>query len=332
LAGFLFFLPGALTAQVESKRIIMLFPLLIVVAAGGIQALVCGWAADKKGRFAAVGALLFLSGLLDAYHYFGPYQDWKTFASNPNHWTSIEVKRARDLLEESAKSGKRFLVLDHFGANFKDRTFEVAAASLDASNHPDWPASSVQQAALITNVNYKPFLEKRFPGSQWTWLCPDLPDDDGGLTLGWIPVNDSTRPTLEAWAKADRDFQVTTDALAYLLPYQSPKNLVDQLENQEGEFKDDPFLRSVWGEKVAYFISLEPEEDSQRAYEALRTAVTGYPAAQLYDKMGILLMEEGNGTQALRAFQSAQKSPFHQTSAARNMELLQAAMKSRGQN
>ncbi len=216
--------------------------------------------------------------------------------------------------------------------NFKDRTFEVTAASQDASHHLDWPTSSVQEAALVTNVNYKPFLEKRFPASQWIWLCPDLPDDDGGLMLGWIPMNDSTRPTLEDWIKADRDFQVTTDALAYLLPYQSPKGLVDQLESQESEFKNDPFLRSIWGEKVAHFISLGSEPDPPRALQALRTALTGYPAAQLYDKMGILLAEEGKGPEALLAFQSAQKAPFHQTSAVRNMGLLQAAMKSRGQN
>ncbi len=139
----------------------MIFPVLLVAAGFGLQALVSEWPGNKKQRLVAVGIFLFLAALLDARHYFGPYQDWKTFASNPNHWTSIEVKRAYDLLEGAAKSGKRFWVLDHFGENFKDRTFEVAAASLDASLHPDGAASDIQQAALIANVNYKPFLEKR---------------------------------------------------------------------------------------------------------------------------------------------------------------------------
>jgi hypothetical protein len=332
LAGFLFFLPGALTAQVESKRIIMMFPLLIVAVGFGIQALVCAWATDKKRRLAAAGIILLSSSLLDAYHYFGPYQDWKTFASNPNHWTSIEVKRAYDLMDDAFKSGKRFLVLDHFGDNFKDRTFEVAAASWDPSRHPQWPASNVQEAALITNVNYKPFLEKRFPDSQWVWLCPDLPDDDGGLMLGWIPITDSTRPTLEAWVKADQAFEVTTDALSYLLPYQSSKELVDQLIAQKAEFMDDPFLRSIWGERVAYFISGGTDQDPQRAVPALRVAITGYPAAQLYNSLGLLLAETGEGKEALQAFQLAEKAPFHQTSAARNIGLFQTLMKPRGQD
>jgi hypothetical protein len=331
-AVFLFFLPGALTAQVESKRIIMMLPLLIVAGGCGIQALVSDWTGDKKKRLGAVVVILLISTLLDAYHYFGPYQDWKTYASNPNHWTSIEVKRAYDLMDDAFKSGKRFLVLDHFGDNFKDRTFEVAATALDASSHPQWPASIVQEAALITNVNYKPFLEKRFPGSQWIWLCPDLPDDDGGLMLGWIPLNDSTRPTLESWIKADQAFKITTDALSYLLPYQSSKELVDQLIAQKGQFMDDPFLRSVWGERVAYFIFGGADQDLQRAFQALQVAVTGYPAAQLYNSMGLLLAEEGDKGEALRAFQLAEKAPFHQTSAARNIKLFQTLMKSRNQD
>ncbi len=327
LAGFLFFLPGSLTSHLELHRTVLLFPLLTLVACFGIQSLLSSLGKKDSLRITVMAAFLGISILLDLYHYFGPYQDWKTFAANRNHWISIQMNRAYQILETKFQEGDRFWVFDHLNNNNKDHTFEVAVYPLDASRTPVMAVQSVEQVALITNYNYKPFLEKRFPDAHWIWLCPDLPEDDGGLMLGWIPFNASTQFILRKWLAADRQFQKIMDESSYFPPHVSFEKVLKDLLEQEKDWTADPFLRSQWGERVALYTLLEPGPDPAVAVTALRKAVTGYPAANLYNTLGILYVQMGNGPEAEKAFLAAEKAPIDQTSAAQNLSLLQAITK-----
>ena len=322
LAGILFFLPGALTTHLEMQRITLLYPLLIVVSVLGAQALLTGLKGGKKIRAAAAGAFLVFPALLDGYHYWGSYQDGAVYASNKNHWRYIEYSRAFHLLSAEAGLGKRFWVLDHFFNGYNDHTFELAVYPLDAANQPDGSFPTPQETAVLANHNYQPFLEKRFPGSRWIWLVPDLPDENGGMMLGLIPNNPNNRPVLESWRKADRTFADIEDGYMYRYPDQSIEGIVEGLIGTENQCKGDPFLLSQWGEKIGFYALWYPSVILEPVVEAAKKSLEGYPAAHLYNQLGLLLVRRGNGGEARRAFLSALRAPVNQTDAAANLELL----------
>jgi hypothetical protein len=323
-AAFLLILPGILTRQVESKRIILIFPILIIAAGTGIQVLVSCLFKSPQRRTILTGILLVCTTLLDFYHYFVPFQDWNSFASNPNHWTSIEVSRAYFLLDSAVHQGKRYRILSHLGANFKDRNFEVAVSPLNASHHPEWPPGSIDGIELLTNINYRPFLEKRFPDSRWILLGPEFQEPGGGLMEGIIPYNGSTRVTLDNWTKADGEFKPILDAYSYVLPHQSLQTIVNQLWTEESKWESDPFLKSTWGERIADFTFLDPSLGTPRTLQALTRAVTGYPAAHLYNDMGLLWVAEGNKSQAEKCWRLALEAPLNQTSAGENLRFMES--------
>jgi hypothetical protein len=175
---------------------------------------------------------------------------------------------------------------------------------------------------LLTNVNYRPYLEKRFPGSRVESLCEDLPGDDDGLMLFWTPYNRTTRDVLDEWGGFDLRYQGISEEAFFFQDKGRTERAVEGLLNGNEGWRKDPFLRAQWAERVALYASMPPRHDLRPALTILQEAVRTCPSAHLYDTLGIFWMSFGNTQQAERSFQAACRSPLNHTSAASNLELL----------
>lgn len=330
VSSLLFFAPGGFTQQVELHRTTLLFPLMTLVIALGIQSLVQRNDPKPSRKFLKLSLLVLPAILLDLFHYFVLFQDWKTFSANENHWTSIQVSRAYNDLKNNAQKGGRFLVLDNLNDNFKDRAFEIAVHSFNESFQGPSAKGQPDKIAILTNINYQPFLMKRFPRSSWIWLSSDLPDFNGGLMLGWIPYDLSSHKTLDRWETADHKFKEIRNIAPFLPPHSSLKTVIDQLLSEESRWADDPFLRAQWAEWVAYFSLRDPRSNLNTAIRSMEKAASTCPSANLYNTLGLLEMKADHEKKAREYFRKALKAPLDRTSAVHNLEILEGS--SRGTN
>ncbi|HVZ80347.1 MAG TPA: glycosyltransferase family 39 protein [bacterium] len=314
-----FLLPEILTRHVEMHRAVLLFPLLMVIAAFGVQTLVQRVSSGPKGRWALTALILAISASLDLYHYSGPFQADRLKTSNPNHWMSVGLARSYRVLQERSQQGENFLLLGHLNNNSKDATFDLAAAPFEkawtAATGPRW-------VVLLTNVHYQPFLSGKFPGSHWDRPFPDPPNDDDNLVLFWTPYDDRTRKTLDPWIQADPFFKEMGDEYLYYHDVKSLERNILRLEAAGKEFNKDPFLMAQRGERMALYTFLAPDLDRRQAVKALQEAVRVCPAAHLYDALGMLRLEEGDLSAARNAFETAHRMPLDHTNAMENLRHL----------
>jgi hypothetical protein len=328
LAVFLFLLPGVFTNYVEMYRIIPLLPVIAVLAALGIHALLSQRVLSNEKKIIFFILLAVLSLGLDIYHYCGSgqFQDWNYFIRNKRHWMTVDFSRAYQQLNAARDRGLRFGVLSDLNNNNANQTLDIVSSPLDAFQKPVSENPSVQSAVLLINCNYEPFLKREFPDSRWTWLSPDLPNDYGGLTLGFIPLDSHTGPILERWKKANGIFKQNNDLYMEHISGQSVDPILNDLYAHYALFQGDRFLESVFWEKVAFY-----EEFQMKIPEAVaalkKAAQDGYAAAELYNKLGVLTALLGNQEEAEGYFEKALCCPVNRTTAAENLKRLQGMEK-----
>ncbi len=194
---------------------------------------------------------------------------------------------------------------------------------------------------LLTNVNYQPFLEKRFPGGKVYWLNKNHPPSDGGLMLWVSPLTPALRETLDLWKSADRALNPFWDQFNYLVPHHGYDDLRKSLCQASPWLQGDPFLESAYGEMESLLcfqqnflkalhvddtparseIINQPVPEALLNESALKESLSaleyaskhGYPAAHLYYQQGIYWLMAGNKHRAKRAFQRAIKAPLDLT-------------------
>ena len=49
------------------------------------------------------------------------------------------------------------------------------------------------------NIQYQPFLSKRFPRSKWYWVEMASPSLEGGLALGVLSITNDNREVIKNW-------------------------------------------------------------------------------------------------------------------------------------
>ena|GEM_PF-7088502 len=319
LTVLLTYLPGGLTSHVEFHRAIALFPFILVCVGFGLQALLEDISPSLVVRTTGLGMLMACTITFDLYHYFGPFQDPAIFSAFPNHWTSVELNRAYQIMANHRQQCRRFWVLDHLDDNFKDSTIYTAACGLDDSGMRENRTDGLSEVALLANCNYAPYLEKRFSQFLWIDLGPDHPAQNGNLILGWIPITPVTRDTLVSWRHADQQFDNLLRDSCDPKPHQNNQGIVDQLLSQKNLFESDPFLLAQWTEKIAHFVLIDPTLSRKPVLQALQTAVKNCPSASLLNTLGLLLLEENQPRLAVKAFQAAAQTPGNRTFAADNL-------------
>lgn len=313
-AFFFFLLPGMLTQDMETYRILPVLGALIPLVALGTARLLVDFSPRKA---AWVLLLLFLpSAGLDFYHLAGPYHRlW----DSPQYWIhsvkSLNNYRASLILRKIAQEQGPGLVFQEFTPNNSDRTLALVTFPFDAVANWDLSFEETQWAAVLVNVHYQPFLKERFKGGKAYGLTKDLAPSDGGRMLWVFPLNDSNRPVIRRWYEADRALDDFLDQSQQNIDYfwgKPSENILQALQKAYPAFHGDPFLESCFWEKISdTYIKdrLYPE-----AIAALRQAVSkGYPAAHLFNRLGVLELIQNKPDEARNYFQKAVASSLDLT-------------------
>jgi Flp pilus assembly protein TadD len=103
------------------------------------------------------------------------------------------------------------------------------------------------------------------------------------------------------------------------MPYgQLNPNISKMLIQCRSSINGDPFLESLLDEKL--FIYDMSNHDALQALKDMQRALTlGFPAAHLYNNLGVLWFTLGNYANARESFKAALHAPLNHTQAALNL-------------
>jgi tetratricopeptide (TPR) repeat protein len=192
-------------------------------------------------------------------------------------------------------------------------TLSVMTYPFNAARNSSIGLDRVHWAALFVNVNYRPFLEKRFPNSQWYWVAQGLEVNDGGYALAIIPIIPGNRGDIDRWNKAHELMQQTNLLWYSQCPIQWPV-IFQSLQSAYPIAQTDPFLESIYWEKTAaYYYKKVDFKNCINAY--LQALNHGYPTAGLCFKLGDLLLALKDPKDAMKLFRDATKAPLDLTKA-----------------
>jgi 4-amino-4-deoxy-L-arabinose transferase-like glycosyltransferase len=319
--GFiLFLLQGLMTRERETFRIAPLIPVLLVLV-------VLGWnrlmriTSPQRTLIATVLLLVLSLGFdlqhLSVYHHLWDSQDtWKGYAK------SHERYEANQILETTALQKGPGLVFSNFVPGLSDLTLDVADDSYNALNNPSLSADKAQWAAVLINANYKPFLDKRFGSAKAYALSKESVAPDGGWMLWVFPLTSGNRAVVDRWVKADQALKPFIESNLGQLHGESYEKTINALTTAEPTFQGDPFLQSVYWEKMgdlilkqSVLVSARPDPTLlDQAIHCLDQAVSlGYPSANLYNHLGNLWLLRQNEPAARKAFQNACRAPVDLT-------------------
>lgn len=334
-------LPGLLSNFEEFFRIIPLLPLLAIVVAVGCQKLLMAFPLRRFSFFWVAG--LALSMGTDLYHLNGPYQKhWAFSAEMEKYYTkSSRLYQAYEEIEKIHRTKGDGLVFTLFFQVLPDETLEMATAGYNAAINTRLDFDRASWAAVLTNVNYAPFLSRRFPGGKVHWFSSgEHPNPDGGYMIWEMSLDPSRREALRTWQKASGALTPMIDRQICSREIQSYAEQSQDLSEAYPFFEKDRFLESIYWEKAAdlefkesaflngqtsgtpLFSSQTPLNFEKSISDLKKATEQGYPAAHLYERLGALYMVENNITGARQAFQKATKAPLNLTMAADYLQTL----------
>jgi hypothetical protein len=330
-AFLLFLLPGGLSPNVEMFRVAQILPLLLWIAALGIQAFLGVW---RKRWVVLLALVLVPSAVFDATTLFAPYQNPN---SHPQDFgrplKSLERYDAFQILEKTANEQGPGLVFTAFDTDsLNDPSLALMAYPFNVAGNagiqkkilqnenPLVPPEKCRWMAVFVNVSYEPFLKERFPEGRWFWVSKDLPLENGGDMLGIIPLSEQNAPTAFRWFKAHA-FMEQADLERF---FQNSGLLVKPLETLRAAVpwvQGDAFLESVFWDKMGAYSYVNRDYDAH--LEAYENAVSrGYPTSALYCKLGRLHLIKAHIPQAHAALLKATRAPMDRTSAKTLLEWL----------
>jgi len=305
-------------------------PLLYLVCCFGFLRL---WQGFGRGRAKAVLIILAIISLfLNLFHlakvrsWDGPLTQKFSYQerTNDGYWAYRRLAET-DQAQGPGLVFSDFLLLD------RDHSLHVMSYPFNALLNPRLDASRAQWAGLLTNVHYGAFLKERFPRSHWEYVTPPKNPvrgiDDGGAVVGIIPITSENRKVFTQWTQAHEYFRgLSLEAENAMNDQDLYARQVERLPAGYSLMEGDKFLESVYGEWVAqYHIgpSLDPN------VQAIRRALQkGYPAANLYFKLGNFLAAENKRAEAEQAFAQALKCQPNHTQALLYLKSLMDQMES----
>lgn len=316
LGMFLFFLPALLTNDLELMRLTPLIPVLTGIAAWGGRSLSSFLPPGRAGFLALVLAAI---GGLSAYQLLGVYP--RLWERDPDYYgahKSEEFHGAYPLLESLAKKEGPGWILLHFNPDPYDQTLYLATYGFNAAENPRLDPLSAKWAAFLVNAHEQPYLAGALPQGRWVWLSEGLHRRDGGFLLGMVPLDDADLAVLNRWREADGALSELDHMVMErdVDPDQNP--MLEVLRRAYPSFRDDPLLESRYWRIVALHHAAGGDTTSAVSdeFKAIRR---GLPLAPLYNELGCLLFQEGDGAGARRAFQSALAARPNLTNASQNL-------------
>lgn len=315
-AGILWMIPGMLTIDWESFRIIPVLAVLIPLAALGVARLALGF---SPRRSALVLLLLLLPSVgLDLNHLRVFHHLW----DSPQAWQvnnkSIEKYRAYQTLKPKFLSEGPGLVFSDFGAGDCDPSLNLADYDFNPIVNPKLSFNKAAWAAVLVNVGYKPFLDNQFgPGVSYA-LSQGLPAPDGGQMLWVIPITEANRPAWERWVRAGQALLEVNDHYLQDISYVSGdlhQNVIPSLEKIHPLFQGDPFLETSYWEKMADY-SMKAHEFTLSIANLEWAVRSGCPSAHLYYRLGVLCLGLQKTEEARNAFLKAIRAHLDLTQSA----------------
>jgi len=298
-----FGLPGLLTNNFEPFREVLLLPLLIVLQVLGLSWLLSE-VPQTRVRLAGATLLLSVGALLNLYHLWGPYREaWGVPGPLSSRFKPVESWRAYHLLRDMAEREGRGFIFTDFSLE-PDPALRIACQPLNAIDTPPVLSHPVRWCALLANAPWVPGLIPMLPESQWYWLSENLRTEQGGLELGFVKLDGERPRFLAGWIKAQDDLREAGWILLEAKRTDPAGEAVSYLERHSPDFQGDPFLESVYWNKVQDLRA--KRGDLPGALEALRRGIQeGFPNAFSYQKMGAILEWEGKTAEAQEAFRKA---------------------------
>ena len=275
----LFLIPGLLSRQLETFRIIHLLPLVAVVAVLGMGLFVVS---VKKHRLKMLGFLLVLSLSLDIYHLYGPYHlIWGTPGPQWSYLKSEPLYRAYQKLETIQKNEGPGMVLSDLRPFVVDSTLTVAVNPFDVAHNPKIQFSQAKWAAVIVSEDYIPFLSAQFPNMDWYLIGKEHFWDQVESRLGIIPITDENQVLMKHWLVANQALWSVTKQLMNFPEGSSQQPVLDHLLRYEDLMKGDRFLESCFWEKVIFYY-WTVEKDYGKAQGAVGQYLKlGYPSPRI---------------------------------------------------
>jgi 4-amino-4-deoxy-L-arabinose transferase-like glycosyltransferase len=308
-----FLLPGMFGSGFEFFRVIPILAVLIpLIVIGGVR---LTQEFSSRWSFLILLILMIPSQVLDFNQLLVVYPHlW----DSPAYWRkevkSINFYRAYKILQLKSSEGPG-LIFSDFVPGFDDQTLNLMDYDFNGVKNNNIDFEKTKWAAVIVNVNYQPFLAKRFGTGETYWLSKDLNLGDGGWMLWVIDITEKNRPSFLKWREASRSLNDYINGIYQnftLVDDHSHSKVMDLLNQDYPLFKNDPFLESCYDEKksdLLFRIGLIPE-----AAQSLNRAIQkGYPAANLFYSLGVLKLIENQNPEAQKAFQKACRSPLNFT-------------------
>lgn len=303
---FLFVLPGVVTSAYEINHDLLLLPLLVVICALGLGSLLK--VLPEGRRWVAVCLFFLVSAGLNFFH---------LYQANPSRsGLTTNCERAYETLNFYQKTQGPGLIFQDLSPDTQDQTMTLATYAFNAALNPKWNPSNARWAAVIVNANYRYFLSRRFPDSRWFDLGPDSFWNQGDLALVVLPVDVANQETLRNWMAYDLLMHRITTRLFFDTTGRQTPLVIRQLMDSESQTHGDPFLESLFCEKVIFDLRqmVEPGRLTPWLHKAIEK---GYPAPHLLTAEGLVLLSVGKGKEARKNFRQAVQCPFDTSSASR---------------
>jgi len=272
--------PGFLAADyVESFRIIQVMPMVLLVAALGIQFLLKSLV--PRWRPLVLILLLTCSCLWDLGRYVEPAIELGSFRMSFRGEVRSPEAKAYQLLDQNFREKGPGLVFCEFRPLGANHTLYVASYHFNASLNPRWDPAQAAWAAILTSPDYMPFLSRRFPGSRWYWVGDDSRGPEKGLMVGLLDIRPSRLSSWGRWVMVQKYFhKLQTEAEDGFNRKESYGQSLRDLSLGSDLVKGDPFLESCFGEWASqYYFSSGYSENALALKGALER---GYPVAHLY--------------------------------------------------
>lgn len=328
VAFLILFIPILLADNHNWFHVAALLPIFLTVILVGFQSL---WLQTPPKNFRLVLILLlFVSMVLDGIN----LNQTSRFARK--NYPSQNLVHAHQQLEKIRREEGPGLLLTNFA--WKPWTpylrFDAWALGPRHARSPRW-------AAVLTNVNYQPFLKKRFPACRAFRISSASQEADGGLMLWVLPFSTASWPVMKEWARASATLNPIFDELTQVDPGHSYKDMADRLRILAPSFSGDRFLLSVQAELLSQLqfhqvlwalavrdqktdgldvlslpftrAALNPETLLSVIQDLKMGLRKGYPAAHLYYQLGVFEYLSGKPTMARKAFLKARSAPLNLT-------------------
>jgi hypothetical protein len=329
-AFLVLFVPILFANNTNWFHVASLMPVFLAIMVVGFQTL---WirTPQKKRRATWILFLLF-SIALDGINL------EKTSQFARQNYPSPDLVRADQILEKISREDGPGWVIADFALKPWTPYLRFDTWTLGSqSQTPQW-------VAVLANVNYQPFLKRRFPKSRAYRVSANLTEADGGLMLWVLPLTNGPSPEIGKWEQTSQNLSPLFDQILQVDPAHTYGEMAESLKAMAPQFEGDPFLQSIDGElqsqlefKQAFWAEAcrenkinglelldQPLVPSTLDPQALQVSIQdleqglrkGYPAANLYYQLGVLESLKGNQKSARKAFQDAASSFLNLTASA----------------